>query len=239
MDAIFGAHYHRWMAIHLPLRCTAWCHSRATARGTLVLSGYVPFLRAMSGSPRNDTLPAYIIGRLSNLSPVHRDSDLHRGLTRANLRRLLCDVVLTMILLHKRHAVPALPLTGGYSPYKGVSPDIALTSCLPPTWYQVTNCGQTHHAPKWPALDILIGLWTSRDVLVAYHDTILTVLGRYKRGGGCVLYAAANQIPTTVRNMIRDTHPEIILDSAGHGRGLAASFLERQRLWAIHYGRGG
>ena len=41
-------------------------------------------------------------------------------------------------------------------------------------------------------------------------------------------------------NAIRDMHPEVlILDSAGHGRGLAASFLDRRRLWAICHGKGG
>ena len=131
---------------------------------------------------------------------------------------------------------------GGYSPCEEDSPDIALTRNLPPTWYHVANWEQAQDTPRWLAWDVLLGLWASRDILVAYRDTILTVLGRCKRGDSHVLYAyaTAKRITTAVRNMIRDKYPEIlILDNAGHGRGLAASFPNRHRLWAIHHGRGG
>ena len=54
----------------------------------------------------------------------------------SNLHRLLSDVVLTTIFLHKRHAVPILPLAGNYLPQKGGSVGKTLVNDPLPEWYQ-------------------------------------------------------------------------------------------------------
>ena len=128
-------------------------------------------------------------------------------------------MALTTILLHKRHAVPVLPLTGGYSPCSETSPDMALTRHLPPTWYRVANWEQEQDAPRWPIWDVLLGLWTSEDLMVAYRDTVLTTLARRKRGCIKVLYAyaTANRTPTAMVTKIHEVQPKvIILDSPNH-----------------------
>ena len=81
----------------------------------LVLWGDEPFLLAVDGSPADDAIATYTVGRLGAISPPHRDALQHRGLCPAHLRRLLCDVILTTVLLHKRHAVPVLPLADHFS----------------------------------------------------------------------------------------------------------------------------
>ena len=34
-------------------------------------------------------------------------------------------------------------------------------------WYDVANCAPTPGSPKWPAWDVILGLWLSRDLLLA------------------------------------------------------------------------
>ena len=116
LDPLIRAHYHRWLAARLSQRCHAWRHCTPTAWGTLVLLGDEPFILAVDGSPAHHTIATYTIGRLGAISTPDRDALLHRGLRPARLRRLLCDVVLTTVLLHKRHAVPVLPLADYFSP---------------------------------------------------------------------------------------------------------------------------
>ena len=103
----------------LSQRCHAWHHCASTAWGVLILWGNEPFLLAVDDFPAHGSLPTYTVGRLGAISSPHRYALQRRGLRPANLCRLLCDVVLTTILLHKRHAVLLLPLAGNYSPQEG------------------------------------------------------------------------------------------------------------------------
>ena len=121
----------------------------------------------MDGSPAHNSLPTYAVGCLGAISSPHRDALQHRGLQPANVRRLLCDVVLTTILLHKRHAVPVLPLAGNYSPQKGGPLDKILIIDPPLEWYHVSNWSPTPGAAKWPAWDVILSLWLSGGLLLA------------------------------------------------------------------------
>ena len=151
----------------LSKRCHAWCHCAPTAWGFLVLWGNEPFLLAADGSLAQDTLRAYTVWRLGAISPPHRDALQHQGLCPASVCRLLCDVVLTTVLLHKRHAVPIPPLADHYSPQKGDPVDKSLVDNPPPEWYHVTNWSPTPRATKWPAWDVILSLWLSGDLLLA------------------------------------------------------------------------
>ena len=124
------------------------------------------FLLAVDGPPAHRDLVTYTIGRLGDVSSWHWDALQHRGLVPARLRRLVCDTVLTTVLLHKRHAVPVLPLSGHYSPLTGEPVDHALAANPPPTWYHVANWAPSPGAPRWPAWDVLVGLWVSGDLLL-------------------------------------------------------------------------
>ena len=59
--------------------------------------------------------------------------------------------MLTTILLHKRHAVPILPLAGNYSSQQGGPVDKTLRDNPPPQWYHITNWSPTPGATGWPA----------------------------------------------------------------------------------------
>ena len=132
LDPLLRAHYHRWLAARLSQRCRAWRHCTPTAWGTLVLWGDEPFLLAVNGCPAHDAITTYTVGRLRALSPPHRDALQHRGLRPAHLRRLLCDIILTTVLLHKRHAVPVLPLADHFSPLTGALVNQSLANNPPP-----------------------------------------------------------------------------------------------------------
>ena len=75
--------------------------------------------------------------------------------------------MLTTILLHKRHAVPVMPLAGKYSPQKGSPVDKSLVNDPPLEWYHVANWGLTPGVTRWPAWDVILGLWLSGDLLLA------------------------------------------------------------------------
>ena len=158
LDSLLRTHYHRWIAARLSQRCHAWRHCASTVWGVLILWGNEPFLLAVDGSPAHGSLPTYTVGRLGAISSPHWDALQHRGLRPANLRRLLCDVVLTTILLHKWHTVPVLPLAGNYSPQKGGPVDKTLVNDPPPEWYHVANWSPMPGAARWPAWDAILGL---------------------------------------------------------------------------------
>ena len=240
LDPLLRAHYHRWLAARLSQRCRAWRHCTPTAWGTLVLWGDEPFMLAVEGSPAHHTITTYTIGRLGAISPPHRDALRHRGLRPAHLRRLLCDVVLTTVLLHKRHAVPVLPLADHFSPQQGVPVNQSLANNPPPEWYHVANWAPTPGSARWPAWDVLLGLWLSGDLLLA-PKVKAAIPTRNKRSPYRVLYVyiEKNQMPPAVRREIElETYDVIVLDSLGR-HGLAPHLPDRRRLWAIHYGGNG
>ena len=166
LDPLLRAHYHQWIAARLSQRCHGWRHCASTAWGVLILLGNEPLLLAVDSSLAHDSLRTYTVGQLGPISSPHREAVRHRGLRPANLRCLLCDVVLTTTLLHKRHMVPILLLAGNYSPHKGGAVDKTLVDDPPPKWYQVTNCSPTRRATWWPAWDVILSLCLSSDPLL-------------------------------------------------------------------------
>ena len=240
LDPLIRAHYHRWLAARLSQRCHAWRHCTPTAWGTLVLWGDEPFILAVDGSPAHHTIATYTIGRLGAISTPHRDALLHRGLRPARLRRLLCDVVLTTVLLHKRHAVPVLPLADHLSPLPRAPVNQSLANDPPPEWYHVANWAPTPGSGRWPAWDVLLGLWLSGDLLLAPKvKSVISTRNRHSPYRVLYVYNETNQIPPTVRQEIElNAHDVIILDSLER-HGLAPHLPGRRRLWAIHYGGNG
>ena len=240
LDPLLRAHYHRWLAARLSQRCHAWRHCAPTAWGVLVLWGDEPFLLAVDGSAVHGTLTTYTIGRLGAVSPPHKDALQHRGLRPANLRRLLCDGILTTVLLHKRHAVPILPLADHFSPLTGDPVNQSLANSPPPGWYHVANWAPTHGSSRWPAWDVILGLWLTGDLLLA-PEVKSTVATCGKRSPYRVLYVylKGNRMPSSVRQEIDlGVHDVIIMDSLGR-HGLAPHFPDQRRLWVIHYGGDG
>ena len=210
---------------------------RKEAWGVLILWGNEPFLLAVDGSPAHDSLPTYTVGRLGAISSPHRDALQHPGLRLANLRRLLCDVVLTTILLHKRHAVLILPLAGNYSPQKGGPVDKTLVNDPPSEWYHIANWSPTPGATRWPAWDVILSLWLSGDLLLT-PDVKSTMATRRRRSPYRVLYVHLkyDRTPLHTREEIElGAHDVVILDGLSR-RWLAPHFPDRRRLWAIHYG---
>ena len=240
LDPLLRAHYHRGLAARLFQRCRAWRHCTPTAWGTLVLWGDEPFMLAMDGSLAHHTIATYTIGRLGAISIPHRDALLHRGLRPTHLRRLLCDVVLTTVLLHKRHAVPVLPLADHFSPLPRVPVNQFLANDPPPEWYHVASWAPAPGSGRWPAWDVLLGLWLARDLLLA-PKVKSAISTRNKRSPYRVLYVynETNQIPPAVRRDIGlETYDVIILDCLGR-HGLAPHLPDQRCLWAIHYGGNG
>ena len=174
-----------------------------------------------------------------NATP-HRDALLHRGLRPARLRRLLCDVVLTTVLLHKRHAVPVLPLADYLSPLPRAPVNQSLANNPPPEWYHVANWAPTPGSGRWPAWDVLLGLWLSGDLLLAPKvKSVISTRSRHSPYRVLYVYIEKNQMPPTMRQEIEQNAPDvIILDSLGR-HGLAPHLPGRRRLWAIHYGGNG
>ena len=240
LDPLIRAHYHRWLAARLSQRCRAWRHCTPTAWGTLVLWGDEPFMLAVDGSPAHHTIATYTIGRLRTISTPHRDALLHRGLRPARLRRLLCDVILTTVFLHKRHAVPVLPLADHFSPQKGGPVNQSLTGRPSRAWYHVANWAPTPGSPRWPAWDVILGLWLSGDLLLAPKMTTAnSTQDKCSPYRVLYVYNETNQIPPAVRRDIGlETYDVIILDSLGR-HGLAPHLPDQRRLWAIHYGGNG
>ena len=184
------------MASRLSKRCRAWRHCKPTAWGTLVLWGNDPFLL----SPANDTVTTYTVGRLGADSPPHKDALQHRVLRPAHLRRLLCDVILTTVLLVKRQAVPVLPLADHFSPLPGVPVNQSLANNPPPKWYHFTNWAPTPGSARRPAWDVLLGLWLSGNLLLA--PKVKSAISTWnKRSPYRVLYVyiEKNQMPPAVR----------------------------------------
>ena len=160
-------HYHQWLAAQLSQRCHACRHCTPTAWGGLILWGDEPFLLAVDGSPAHEALVTYRVGRLGVVSPLHRDAVQHRGLRPANLRHPLCDVILNNVLLHKRHAVPALPLAEHFSAITREPVNESLINSPPPEWYHVANWALMQGSSRWLACDIIQSLWLLGDLLVA------------------------------------------------------------------------
>ena len=237
LDPLIRAHYHRWLAAPLSQRCHAWRHCTPTAWGTLVLWGDEPFILAVDGSPAHHTIATYTIDRLGAISTPHRDALLHRGLRPARLRRLLCDVVLTTVLLHKRHAVPVLPLADHFSPLPRVPVNQSLANNPPPEWYHVANWAPTPGSGRWPAWDVLLGLWLSGDLLLAPKvKSAISTRNKHSPYRVLYVYIEKNQMPPAVRQEIElKAHDVIISDSLGR-HGLAPHLPDGRRLWAIHYG---
>ena len=92
----------------------------------------------MDGSPAHGTITTYTVGRLGAISPPHRDALQHTGLRPAHLCSLFCDIILTTVLLHKRHAVPVLPLADHFSPLWAPVNESPANNPLP-EWYHVAN----------------------------------------------------------------------------------------------------
>ena len=189
--------------------------------GVLFLWGNEPLLSAVDGSPAHGRLPSYIVGRLGAISSPHRDDLQLRGLRSANLRRLHCDVVLTTILLHKRHAEPVLPLLGNYSPQKGGLVDKTLVNDPPPEWYRVANWSPRPGAARWPAWDVILSQWLSGDVLLA-PDVWSAMATRRRQSPYRVVYVhfKYNRIPTHTREEIEWGVHDVVIEDASAGTGL-------------------
>ena len=231
LDPLLRSHYHRWLAARLSQRCRAWGHCTSMAWGTLVLWGDEPFLLAVDGSPAHGATTTYTIGRLGAISPPHRDALQHRGLRPAHLRRLLCDVALTTVLLHKWHAVPVLPLADHFSPLTRVPVNQSLANNPPPEWYHVSNWTPTPRSSRWPARDVILGPFLSGDLLLA-PKVKSTFSSGSKRSPYRVLYVyrKSNQMPPGIRQEVDlEAHDVVILDSLGR-HGLAPHFPDRRRL---------
>ena len=167
LDPLLRAHYHRWLATRLSQRCPAWRHCTPTAWGTLVLCSNEPFMLAVDGSAAHHTIAIYTIGRLRAISTPHRDALLRRGLCPGHLRCLLCDMVLTTVLLHKRHAVPVISLADCFSPLKRGPVNQSLAGRPPRAWYHVANWAPTPGSSRSRAWDVLLGLLLSGGLLLA------------------------------------------------------------------------
>ena len=181
----------------------------------------------------------YTVERLGAISPLHRNALQHSGLCPTNICRLLCDVILSTVLLHKRHAVPVLPLADHFFPLDGVPVNQSLANNPPPEWYHVANWTLTPGSSRWPAWDIIPGLWLSGDLLVA-PKVKSTIATRSKRSPFRVLYVYIenDRMPPGIQQEIDlEPHDVLILDSLGL-HGLAPHFPDRPRV-AIHYGGDG
>ena len=115
--------------------------------------------------------------------------------------------------------------------------DKTLVNDPPLEWYHVANWFPTPGAARWPAWDVILGLWLSGDLLLA-PDVRSTMATRRRRSPYRVLYVHLlhNRIPTHTREEIEwGVHDVVILDGLSR-HGLAPHFPDRRRLWAIHYG---
>ena len=195
---------------------------------------------AVDGSPAHHTIATYTIGRLGAMSMPHRDALLHRGLRPAHLRRLLCDVVLTTVLLHKRHAVPVPPLADHFFPLKRGPVNQSLAGRPPRAWYHVANWAPTPRSSRWPAWDVFLGLWLSRDLLLAPKvKTTNSTRNKCSPYRVVYVYIESNQIPRDIQQDIDlEAHDVIVLDNLGR-HGLTPLLPDRRCLWAIHYGGNG
>ena len=116
----------------------------------------------------------------------------------------------------------------------------SLANSPPPEWYHVANWAPTPRSSRWPAWDVILGLWLLGGLLLA-PEVKSTIATRGKRSPYRVLYVylKGNRMPSSVRQEIDlGVHDVIIMDSLGR-HGLALHFPDRRRLWAIHYGGDG
>ena len=136
--------------------------------------------------------------------------------------------------------MPVLPLADHFSPLPGVPVNQCLANNPPPEWSHLANWAPTPGSAKWPAWDVLLGLWLSGDLLLA-HKVKSAISTRNKRSPYRTLYVyiEKNQMPPAVRREIElEAHDVVILDSLGRN-GLAPHLPDGRRLWAIHYGCNG
>ena len=123
--------------------------------------------------------------------------------------------MLTTILLHKRHAVPILPLAGNYSPQKGGPVDKTLVNDPPPEWYHVANWSPTPGATRWPAWDVILSLWLSGDLLLTPDVKSIMATrrrrsrsGSTKRGTGTIRARKAEDVITHADRATGRADPE-------------------------------
>ena len=149
----------------------------------------------------------------------------------------LYDVPLTTLLLHKRHAVPFLPLADHFSSLTRVPVNQSLANDPPPECYHVANSALMPRSSRWPAWDTILRLWLSGHLLLAPRVKA-TIATRIKRSAYRVLYVylETNWMPQSIRQKIDvEAHDVIILDILGQ-HGLALQLLDRRHFWALHYG---
>ena len=110
----------------------------------------------------------------------------------------------------------------------------------PQAWYHVANWAPTPGSSRWPAWDVILGLWLSGDLLLAPKVKAANS-ARDKCSPYRVLYVyiESNQIPHGIQQDIDlEAHDVIVFDSLGR-HGLTPHLPDRRRLWAIHYGGNG
>ena len=134
-------------------------------------------------------------------------------MSRDGIQRLINDTVLTTIILHKRHTIPVLPIIEPLSRKPDLYLEAHHTLHRCPEWFHASNSNHTTSALGWPAWDVLLHLWNTSNLAVAYHCGILC----QPRGLPTVLhvYSAANCLPRHMQDEISHRPAEVIvLDSA-------------------------
>ena len=132
---------------------------------------------------------------------------------------------------------PCSPLIEPLSPTHDTYPDARLAQHPCSEWFHASNWDHTPSAPRWPAWDVLLHLWSNSDLTVVFPQAVL----RPPCGRPLVLYvySAGGRLSKDVLDEINH-HPAnvIILDSTCQ-RMLLAVLLDRRRLRTIHYGGSG
>ena len=107
-------------------------------------------------------------------------------------------------------------------------------------WYHVANWAPTPGSSRWPAWDVILGLWLSGDLLLAPKvKTANSTRDKCSPYRVLYVYIKSNHIPHGIQQDIDlEAHDVIVLDSRGR-HGLTPHLPDRRRLWAIHYGRNG
>ena len=75
----------------------------------------------------------------------------------------------------------------------------SLVNSPPPEWYHVANWASTLGSSRWPAWDVIMGLWLSRHLLLA-PKVKSTIATRRRRSLYRVLYVylKSNQMPSRI-----------------------------------------